>query len=347
MTQDDETGLPDWEVRNLKNAYQERRPTEYVVDKFFATESLNVVYGAPGVMKSMVIADMCCAVVAGERWLPGAGDNAEGIPTNQGAILWYDVDNGTRRTDERFDALAKSRKLPEDAPLYYISMPMRAFFATDVDMGLYLMGWAQDLDAKIIVFDNLGLITGDVEENSAGMAQVMGGLRVIAERTGAAVIAIHHQRKGGAAGSRAGDALRGHSSIEASLDLALHVVREPDTLEIKLQSTKTRGVDVPTTSAVFNYEHRTGTHDLRRAWFHGVQRTAAGDPIKVAVLEALALADGGAMTQGRLVDQVYDALNQEMGKMRIRNWIKELTNSRPPVLRAQKGLNNANIISCA
>ena len=34
-----EEGEPSWEVRTLKDAYAERPPTEYVVDKFFATHS--------------------------------------------------------------------------------------------------------------------------------------------------------------------------------------------------------------------------------------------------------------------------------------------------------------------
>ena len=123
---------------------------------------------------------------------------------------------------------------------------MPSLIASDVDVMKAMIHYVRDdIKAGLVNCDNLGLITGDVEENSAQMAQVMGFLRILTEVTGAAVILIHHQRKGGAGSSRPGDALRGHSSIEASLDLALHVAREPGSQEIVIQSTKTRGVDVP------------------------------------------------------------------------------------------------------
>jgi hypothetical protein len=313
---------PVWEVRTLADAYAERPPTEYIVDKFFSTQSLNVVYGAPGVMKSLVMADMCACVVAGYDWLPGCNGKGEGVMVKESPILWLDVDNGTRRTDERFEALSRTKDLDENAQLYYLSMPNPPFYANDDDALIALMQLIWRVDARLLVVDNLGLVTGDIEENSAQMSLIMAGFRTIAERTGAAVVLIHHQRKGGHNGSRAGDALRGHSSIEASLDLALHIVREPNSSEITIQSTKTRGVDVPTVTARFNYEHRAGTNDLRLAWFDGLKVARGANPIRDEIIEMLS--DNGSMTKGRLSDAVYESLGGEFGINKIRNWIDEL-----------------------
>lgn len=312
------------QLRTLHNAYEERAPTHYVVDKFFESGSLNIVYGAPAVMKSMLVADLCACVVSGHQWLPGCMGGGQGIEVDPCPVLWLDMDNGKRRTDERFDALSKARNLPADAPIYYLSMPMPPLMLNDLDAIIALVQLARDtLQAGIIVVDNLGLITGDVEENSAGMAQVMGYMRILAERTNAAVILIHHQRKGGANGGRAGDALRGHSSIEAALDLAIHVVREPDAHELTIQSTKTRGVDVPTVTARFNYEHRPGTNDLARAWFDGVEGVRGANPVRETVLEVLAGYPQG-ITKGRLVDIVHKELGTEVGVLKIRNWIGDM-----------------------
>lgn len=312
------------QIRTLAHAYQERPPTEYVVDRFFSRGSLSVVYGAPAVMKSMLVADMCACIAAGQQWLPGCLGDGRGVPVQQGAVLWLDMDNGTRRTDERFDALGRARELPADAPVYYLTMPNPPLTVADDDAVAALIRTARDdLRVNTVVVDNLGLVTGDVEENSAGMAQIMGFLRILAERTNAAVVVIHHQRKSGAANGRAGDALRGHSSIEASLDLALHVVREPDAPEITIRSTKTRGVDVPTVTARFNFEHRPGTSDLALAWFDGVAGVRGANPVRTAILDTLAEFEKG-ITKGRLIELVKKRLADDTGVNTIRNWVADM-----------------------
>jgi hypothetical protein len=98
-----EEKLSSWgnQLRTLTHAYMDRPPTEYVVDKYFATHSLNIIYGAPATMKSMVMADLCGCIVAGNDWLRGVNGDNTGIPTQQGAVLWLDMDNGQRRTDQR------------------------------------------------------------------------------------------------------------------------------------------------------------------------------------------------------------------------------------------------------
>lgn len=326
MDQQTEAGnFTHWQIRTPKTARKDRPPTEYIIDKFFSRGSLNVVYGAPGSLKSMLMADACACVVAGQDWLPGATGKGRGIKVKQAPVLWYDYDNGLRRTDERFNALidAPGRTIPDDAPLYYVSMPEYAYFATDVERCLYMIDLAQQLAVEMIVIDNLGLITGDVEENSSAMAQVMGALRILAERTQAAVIVIHHQRKGGAQNSRAGDALRGHSSIEAALDLALHVVREPDSQDVVVRSTKTRGVDVPQVTAQFYFEHRAGTRDLEQAWFTGIAPIVGINPVRSTIMDVVR--DFGKITKGRLVDEVCDRMGQDApGINRVRNWVNEL-----------------------
>jgi hypothetical protein len=312
-----------WNIRTLRDAYKDRPPTEYIVDKYFALGTLSIVYGAPAVMKSMLMADLCACIVKGSDWLPGSFENGKGISVKQSPTFWLDMDNGTRRTDERFDALAKARKLPIDAPLYYLSMPNPPFALDDLDSLLLLIDEINTMQAKFVVIDNLGLSTGEVEENSAGMARIMGFLRILTERTDAAVVVIHHQRKGGAGQSRAGDALRGHSSIEASLDLALHIVREPDSREITIQSTKTRGVDVPMAKASFCFDHRSGTNDLELAWFDGIQQQRGGNMIRNEIMNVVT--GEGPITKGRLVDRVRECLGTETtGINSVRNWIGEL-----------------------
>ena len=330
-----------WQVYTLADAYLEREPTQWVVDAYFSTETINIVYGPPASMKSMLLADMCLATVSGRDWLPGSQPGNKGVHTYQSPALWIDIDNGSRRTHERFAALGKARNMPADAPFYYVSMPMPPLNANNLDSTLYLMDVIRGCQARLVIIDNLGLITGDVEENSAEMANVMGYLRLIAERTKAALVIVHHQRKGGANGGRAGDALRGHSSIEAAVDLALHVMRDPDTNVISIRSTKTRGVDVPPALAVFNFEHNPGTHDLSIAWFSGQERVRGDNNVRSAILEIVE--EAGQITKTRLAEMTRDRLEGQIGVNSVRGWIDDMLNITGEII-TEKGRDNAAII---
>jgi len=331
--------FPQWKLRTLQDAYKDREPTRYIVDRFLATHSLNIVYGAPGSMKSMLMADMCVHVVAGTNWLPSGNG---GIEVEKSPILWVDMDNGERKTDERFDAIGRANELDIDAPLHYVSMPMPTLIAHDFDSMLVLKSTIISTGAALVVIDNLGLITGDVEENNARMAQIMGNLRIIAERTGAAIVIIHHARKGGANGERPGDALRGHSSIEAAVDLALNITRESNSSRITITSTKTRGVDVPRLLADFEFEHHPGTSDLSRAWFFGIVASKGKNEVRETIL--FYVQELGEVTITRLVELCNDSLKGTASKTKIRSYIDDMLNLGGE-LKGKKGEYNALIIS--
>jgi len=336
MDIDNEAPPVEWKLRSLVHAYQKREPTRYVVDKFLAEGSLNILYGPPAAMKSMLLADLCACVVGGMCWLPGSMPDGAGIATTGAPAFWIDMDNGTRRTDERIDAVARAHDLPEDAPFHYVSMPHPPFNVADLNILIYLKQLIRDLGAKVTVIDNLGLITGEIEENSAAMAMVMGYLRQIAEDTKTALVVIHHQRKGGANGGRAGDALRGHSSIEAAVDLALHVIREVGQDEITIRSTKTRGVNVPTVGALFNFRHVPGTNDLERAWFSGKTPKRGDSAIRETILEVVDY--NGAIAKTRLAQSVMDAMGQDApGINKIRSWIDDMLAKGQGICEVQKG----------
>jgi AAA domain len=195
--------------------------------------------------------------------------------------------------------------LTPSVPLHYVSMPSPWLDASH-PIGLApLEAEIEHYQAQVIVIDNLLLIKGSIEENSAGMGVVMAYLRQLTERYTCVVIPIHHQRKDHGTGGRSGDRLRGHSSIEAALDLALLVEREDGSNTVTVRSTKTRGADVAPFGAMFTYEHQPGTSELYRARFYGVpiaQDSAAsgavlvlscapviGSGLELAVLAASAL----------------------------------------------------------
>lgn len=306
-----------WTLRNLADAYQDRPPLLYLVDGLLPCPSLSIVYGGPGSLKSMLLADLMTAIVAGERWLeplPGS-DREPGVTfqTSQAAALWIDFDNGVRRTDERIEAFARARQLPPDAPLHYVSMPRPWLDASKPALISELGELIASISAKFVVIDNLGLITGDTEENSGKMAQVMGNLRWLCEETKSAVTAVHHQRKSGGnadKGIRKGESLRGHSSIEAALDLALLVERKESEDAVAVIPTKVRGFkEYNIFGAHFTYDHRADTKDLALARFYSLQVSSKEereiDAIQDAIKGALR---GHVLNSTSLVNAARDAI---------------------------------------
>lgn len=301
-----------WPPLTLADAYAPRPPTRWVVDGIFRAGGLHMLYGPPGCLKSLLAADLCACVAGGLPWLaPRPGEPGRGIAVQQGTAIMLDFDNGKDTTLARLDAVGHGHALPESAPLYAVSMPNPWLDLTDIgnphapapvthaDMLTdYLVG----MGATVAILDNLGTISGAADENSGEMVAVMSALRRVAEASGCALVVIHHQRKGnGQTGGRRGDSLRGHSSIEAALDLALQVTRDDDMLS--LEASKVRLNEVDPFGALWTFEHKAGTHDLAAARFFRARATAT-DPnaaIRVAIIDAL---QAGPLNQTQLIAEV-------------------------------------------
>lgn len=313
-----------WQIYTLKDAYQPRPPLVYIVADMIITPSLCMVYGAPGVMKSMLVADLMVCVAGGIEWLPPLNPKeSTARQTTTVPTLWLDFDNGKRRTDERFDALAHTRNLPDTTPLYYVSMPSPWLDASDTKAVADLKARVLRLGAKLVVIDNLGTITGKAEENTGDMVQVMANLRAIVEATGAAFVLLHHQRKGNGTTSRAGETVRGHSSIEAALDLALLVEREEHSDNITVRSTKTRDVDVYPFGAFFKFAHKPNSKELASAQFLGVEveDTKSQNAVKNAVLDVVKARR--PINQRDLIAEIKKVL-PDVGATRVRATVDSL-----------------------
>ena len=318
--------LTAWDLRTLGDAYKSRPPLEYAVAGIVALGTLCIVFGAPGSLKSMLLADLAVCIAAGLPWLPLLGSTEGGLATIRFPVLWIDLDNGTRRSDERFDALGHARDLSPDIPLFYVSMPAPWLDASSETLMHQVAELVQHLEVKVVFIDNLGLITGGVSEIDAAMAKVMANLRRLCEETEAAVIVVHHQRKSNGTGTRKGDSLRGHSSIEASLDLALHVDRKEGSDTVTVTPTKMRGATFAPLAAQFAYDHHAGTKELAKARFFStvIDNSGSDDGIDKALLEVVR--EQGELNKTALRDAAKTRLS-DVGINRISDRIDYLVST--------------------
>ena len=145
-------------------------------------------------VKSMIMMDLAVCVTSGKEWLIGLDSRSNSFPTRPATVLWYDADMGEYLLKERFRAFMKAYRVQPDR-LHYISFPTPLFDASeDLSIERFIAD-INDFGAELVVFDNLSTVSGDKDENSPEIIEAMKRLKQIAERTGAAVIIIHHATK--------------------------------------------------------------------------------------------------------------------------------------------------------
>ena len=267
-----------WQLLGINDLLQPPEPPNYLIDKMIRKPGLVCFYGVPGDLKTMIVMDMVVCIASGLNWLEPLPKFGEGgsYQVQQSPSLWVDQDNGKNRLKERFGALCRSRGIL-NAPIHAISLPRPSFNAGKESEAEILAEQIMRLNVGVCVIDNLCSVSGGCDENSSQMEPVMNNLRWIAENTGAVIPIIHHANKGTTpTGGRDGNRLRGHSSIEANLDLALLVERNGDDLAIK--STKTRDDPVSPFMVKWTFEkNKYGALNTARFWhIANIQTEQAG-----------------------------------------------------------------------
>ena len=332
-----------WVPETLADAYADDSPIEFLVDGLIPIPSLSIIYGGPGTLKSMLLADLAVCVAAGEVWLAaleGAEMGGISFATKQAPVLWLDFDNGKKRTHHRMAALGRGHSQPGDAALHYISMAMPWLNASDQSLVIEVAKYVKHGGYKLLIIDNLGLVNGGIEENSSEMAQVMGLLRWLSEEAECAVIVIHHQRKGAGQsndpGQRKGDTLRGHSTIEASLDMALLIERKGREDALLVVPTKTRDFHrFDFFGALWTYEHYAdNTGRMKSGRFFARSVATGEEAINLAIMAQIKteMRGKGWMVPKDIVDLVRDRMaakpgGKAPGVNKVRGLLREMSES--------------------
>ncbi len=307
------------------DAFKPRPPIEYIVDGIFRRRSLNMIYGPPGCLKTLLVLDLCIAVAAGRDWLPSPPD-VQVVPytTIQMPTMFVDFDNDQDELDERVEALIRGRNLvPESLPFYYYSFPEGGFNASnDVNIG-DMMNRIEKYKIGMWWTDNLGIIKGGASENSDEMIPVMHNLRKVAVTTSVMSGVVHYQNKGQGFNRRTGENIRGHSSIEGSLNLGLQIERKPFSDNITIQPAKVRGNMMFPFSATWAYEHKIGTTTLESAIFYGAIPEGDLTDVTIDATIKAALKDG-LLNKTSLIKAVKERM-PDIGINRIRSRIERLT----------------------
>lgn len=120
---------------------------------------------------------------------------------------------------------------------------------------------------EFIVIDTLLRAASVKDENSSEMDNVLNNIHKLAEDLKCTLIMISHSKKENY--GRAGNSLRGHSSIEGGVDAVFYVKRELHSDIVDVENQKARRKPVEPFSVRFTYESDPISDELTTARFYG------------------------------------------------------------------------------
>jgi hypothetical protein len=188
-------------------------PPEWLLHGVMLDQSVTVLYGPPGALKSFVALDWALSVASGYSWLGthrvlgggvvyAAGEGVAGM--RQRVAAWQLHNTAARSPADNFRLLPASLRLLEPAGIDRVIEAINA----------------EPFTPRLLVIDTWGRALAGADENSTSdVSQAVGAIDAIREATGVSVLAVHHSRADGER-ERGNSALRGAADqmIKASRD---------------------------------------------------------------------------------------------------------------------------------
>lgn len=198
-----ETG---WERDGPSEIFAPLPPIQWVC------EGLEIAPGAPTMVagygysgKTLFVQDLALAVAVG-------GDVGGAWPAVQGRVVHLDYEQGRRLTFERYQRLARARGV--DAAKVAGRMSVVTFPADRIDDEDAEQRFVRELEGHALaVIDCYRAAAPRTDENSSEARVPLDTLSRVSERTGCAVVVVHHARKTNDADSDGRQILRGSSAL--------------------------------------------------------------------------------------------------------------------------------------
>ena len=207
------TGFPTRRPSELEDRPPER---QWLVEGLWGRQAVGIIGGEPKCGKSFLALDLAVAVAAGVPCL-------RRFPSVQpGPVLMFAAEDAGHIVRRRLQGIAAAAGAEFEAlDIAVIDVPvLRLDHKSDRQR---LLETVKRLGPRLLVLDPLVRLHG-VDENAVSeIAPVLGFLRDVQRRSGAAVLLVHHARK--SAASRPGQALRGSSELHAWGDSNLYLRR--------------------------------------------------------------------------------------------------------------------------
>ncbi len=269
--------LPVWEM------LRQPRLTEWLVKDYLEADTLTVLFGESGTMKSFVALDLGLCIATGTPW--------HGSEVKNPGPVFYIAGEGFRGLPARLKAWCLANGAPETIPFFVSSRPAQfldAASALQVRQAVEKMT-EEHGKPKTLIVDTLSRCFGPGDENStADMTAFVNALDDIRISLGCSILVVHHSGLADKGRSRGSSVLKGALDFEYMLEKnsegtrTLHCKKakdheEPDSIVFKPETVPLGWVDPESgeemTSCVLRKE-RTTTNKRMRPQLSGANKVA-------------------------------------------------------------------------
>ena len=204
---------------------------EWEMDHFIPKESMGIIFGTGGSLKTFVAIHLACCLACEKPW--------DGRKVKKGGVIYF-CSEGQSTIAKRFRAWELEHHLDVtlvaryDAPIN-LSSPASVVEILNICESFKLNTGCH---VSLVIFDTFAMCAGSLIENDAGdIAAFAQTCRRITYETGASTLAIHHTGKDPSLGPR------GSSSFKNNFDYLYWIIKSDD-LSITLKSYKTKDFEV-------------------------------------------------------------------------------------------------------
>jgi putative DNA primase/helicase len=185
-------------------------PMRWMIHGVLPSEGLAALYGPSGSGKSFLTLDMACAIASGSKdWF---GRRVTQVP------VVYVCLEGEAGVSKRIKAWVLHFKKGLPDALRFIAQPFDLLSGDVLELAKTLI--ASECVGGLVIIDTLNRAAPGADENSSvDMGNIIAAAKQLQIQIGGLVLLVHHTGKDATKG------LRGHSSLYASLDGAIEVVK--------------------------------------------------------------------------------------------------------------------------
>ena len=199
----------------------------WLVDGLWADQAVGIVGGEPKCCKSFLALDLAVAVASGAACL------RRYQPARTGPVLLYAAEDALHVVRTRLQGICEVAGSPFDRLNVHVITAPSVRLDLDADRQR-LCHTVASIRPLLLVLDPFVRLHRIDENASSEVAPLLAFLRDLQRRFETAVLLVHHSRKG-AAGARAGQALRGSSELHAWGDSNLYLRRQRDQLLLSIE----------------------------------------------------------------------------------------------------------------
>lgn len=191
----------------------------WLVQGLLTSDTLAVLFGESGSMKTFAALDIAVSVASGEPW--------QGLKVRNAGPAVYVAGEGFRGLSVRLQALVRHRGIdPRTMPLHFASQAVQFLDPDDAERATQAVSALAEANGnpRLVVVDTLARCYGPGDENStADMTRFVAVLDRLRERFGCCVLVLHHT------GLMNRDRSRGSNTLRAALDWEYRLEVRDDT----------------------------------------------------------------------------------------------------------------------